>query len=72
DNTASGASDSQLKELEKELVSKASQLSNQRQQLAQQLETDIKTELKDLYMEKADFQVKFEKSKFNAQGNQTV
>lgn len=72
DNMASGASDSQLKLLEKELVSKATQLSEQRQNLALQLEADIKAELKDLYMEKADFQVKFDKSKFNSQGNQTV
>lgn len=72
DNMASGASDSQLKLLEKELVSKATQLSEQRQNLALRLEADIKAELKDLYMEKADFQVKFDKSKFNSQGNQTV
>ncbi|KHD45206.1 DNA repair protein RecN [Streptococcus hongkongensis] len=69
---SSSVTDSTLKTLEKELVTKANQLSEERQKLAQQLEADIKAELKDLYMEKADFQVSFETSKFNSQGNQSV
>lgn len=61
-----------LKQLEKELLQAASDLSKHRHQLALQLETDIKNELKELYMEKADFKVNFQASKFNRQGNESV
>ncbi|MBM7315442.1 DNA repair protein RecN [Streptococcus suis] len=62
----------QLKHLEKQLVSLADQLLVARQGLAKELEADIAQELKDLYMEKALFQVQFFKGKFNREGNQTV
>ncbi len=62
----------ELKVLEKELVLAATNLSQGRHELAKILETDIKQELSDLYMEKADFQVHFEKSKFNREGNEAV
>lgn len=62
----------ELKVLEKELVLAATNLSQGRHELAKILETDIKQELSDLYMEKADFQVHFEKSKFNREGNEAI
>ncbi|MBO4107346.1 DNA repair protein RecN [Streptococcus suis] len=62
----------QLKHLEKQLVSLADQLQLARQGLAKELEAEIAQELKDLYMEKARFQVQFSKGKFNREGNQTV
>lgn len=62
----------ELKVLEKELVSTAAQLSQERHTLAVALQDEIKSELKDLYMEKAEFQVQFIKSKFNREGNETV
>ncbi|HFU4012233.1 TPA: DNA repair protein RecN [Streptococcus suis] len=62
----------QLKHLEKQLVSLADQLLVARQGLAKELEADIAQELKDLYMEKARFQVQFFKGRFNREGNQTV
>ncbi|MGV3079116.1 DNA repair protein RecN [Streptococcus sp. 32226D021BW] len=62
----------QLKTMEKELVTLASQLSQSRHELAQLLEEIIRQELQDLYMEKARFQVRFTKGKFNREGNETV
>lgn len=62
----------QLKTLEKDLVALASQLSQSRHELAQLLEEIIRQELQDLYMEKARFQVRFTKGKFNREGNETV
>lgn len=62
----------QLKALEKELVELASQLSQSRHDLAQVLEDIIRQELQDLYMEKARFQVRFAKGKFNREGHETV
>ncbi|MCK3904304.1 DNA repair protein RecN [Streptococcus suis] len=62
----------QLKTMEKELVTVASQLSQSRHELAQLLEEIIRQELQDLYMEKARFQVRFTKGKFNREGNETV
>ncbi|MET3559186.1 DNA repair protein RecN (Recombination protein N) [Streptococcus rupicaprae] len=67
-----GQAEYALKELEKELVSQAKALSDARHFLAQQLEDDIKQELKELYMEKADFQVQFTKAKFSKSGNEQV
>ncbi|MFC5631028.1 MULTISPECIES: DNA repair protein RecN [Streptococcus] len=61
-----------LKTLEKKLVQKATELSQTRHQIAVVLQDEIKSELKDLYMDKAEFQVKFTKSKFNREGNETV
>ncbi|MGT2741934.1 DNA repair protein RecN [Streptococcus plurextorum] len=61
-----------LKVLEKELVQKATELSQARHQIAQVLQKEIKQELQDLYMEKAEFQVQFTKAKFNREGNETV
>ncbi|HEL9649166.1 TPA: DNA repair protein RecN [Streptococcus suis] len=62
----------QLKNLEKELVERAGQLSQSRHELATVLEDIIRQELQDLYMEKARFQVRFTKGKFNREGNETV
>lgn len=62
----------ELKSLEKQLLEAANLLSQSRHSIAKRLESDIKTELKDLYMEKADFQVHFGKGKFNRDGNETI
>ena len=62
----------ELKKLEVSLVDLASQLSSARHKLAKQLELEIQQELKDLYMEKAQFQVKFTNAKFSREGNETV
>lgn len=62
----------ELKKLEKDLVAKAWVLSQARHAIADSLQEEIKSELKDLYMEKADFRVEFSKSKFNREGNETV
>ena len=62
----------ELKALEKTLVELAGQLSQARHLLAKQLESEIKQELQELYMEKANFQVQFTKSKFNREGNEQV
>lgn len=61
-----------MKSLEKQLVAAASELSVSRHQLAEQLEAEIKAELKELYMEKADFKVHFTTSKFNRDGNESL
>lgn len=62
----------ELKRLEKSLVSLAQELSDQRHALAQALENEIQQELADLYMDKARFQVRFSKAKFNREGNEAV
>lgn len=62
----------ELKRLEKSLVSLAQDLSDQRHALAQALENEIQQELADLYMDKARFQVRFSKAKFNREGNEAV
>ena len=62
----------ELKRLEKSLVSLAQDLSDQRHALAQALENEIQQELADLYMDKARFQVRFSKAKFNHEGNEAV
>lgn len=72
DELSSGDLEAELKSLEKQLVAAASELSVSRHQLAEQLETDIKAELKELYMEKADFKVHFTTSKFNRDGNESL
>ena len=58
----------ELKRLEKSLVTLAQDLSDQRHALAQALENEIQQELADLYMDKARFQVRFSKAKFNRVG----
>lgn len=62
----------ELKHLEKSLVTLAQDLSDQRHALAQALENEIQQELADLYMDKARFQVRFSKAKFNREGNEAV
>ena len=62
----------ELKHLEKNLVTLAQDLSDQRHTLAQALENEIQQELADLYMDKARFQVRFSKAKFNREGNEAV
>lgn len=64
--------ESQLKSLEKDVVSLAGQLSQARHDLATVLEEEIRQELQDLYMEKARFQVIFTAGKFNREGNEGV
>ena len=53
--------EAELKKLEVSLVDLATKLASARHNLAQQLEIEIQQELKDLYMEKAQFQVQFTK-----------
>ena len=62
----------ELKKLEVSLVDLATKLTSARHNLAQQLENEIQQELKDLYMEKARFQVQFAKGKFTREGNESV
>ena len=62
----------ELKKLEVSLVDLATKLATARHNLAQQLEIEIQQELKDLYMEKAQFQVQFTKGKFTREGNESV
>ena len=71
-NLSSEEMEAELKKLEVNLVALASQLASARHDLAQQLEAEIKQELQDLYMEKAQFQVRFSKGKFSREGNETV
>lgn len=61
-----------LKKLEVSLVDLATKLASARHNLAQQLEIEIQQELKDLYMDKARFQVQFTKGKFTREGNESV
>lgn len=67
-----GDLEGQLKVLERELVQQANQLSQARHHLAEDLEADIRRELQELYMEKAEFQVRFTSGKFNREGNEGV
>ncbi|MFV0556805.1 MAG: DNA repair protein RecN [Lactovum sp.] len=62
----------QMKKKQAELVECASQLNEARHELALDLEKDIQNELKELYMEKANFKVQFESSKFSFRGNESV
>jgi len=71
-NLSSEDMEAELKKLEVNLVDLAGQLASARHHLAQQLEEEIKQELQDLYMEKAQFQVRFSKSKFSREGNEAV
>lgn len=71
-NLSSEDMEAELKKLEVNLVDLAGQLASARHDLAQQLEAEIKQELQDLYMEKAQFQVRFNKGKFSREGNETV
>ena len=64
--------EAELKQLEVSLVNLASKLASARHNLAQQLEIEIQQELKDLYMEKAQFQVQFTNAKFSREGNESV
>ena len=71
-NLSSEDMEAELKQLEVSLVNLASKLASARHNLAQQLEIEIQQELKDLYMEKAWFQVQFTKGKFTREGNESV
>ena len=64
--------EAELKKLEVSLVDLATKLASARHNLAQQLEIEIQQELKDLYMDKARFQVQFTKGKFTREGNESV
>ena len=71
-NLSSDDMEAELKKLEVSLVDLATNLASARHNLAQQLETEIQQELKDLYMDKARFQVQFTKGKFSREGNESV
>ena len=71
-NLSSDDMEAELKKLEVSLVDLATNLASARHNLAQQLETEIQQELKDLYMDKARFQVQFTKGKFTRVGNESV
>ena len=71
-NLSSEDMEAELKKLEVSLVDLASKLASARHNLAQQLEIEIQQELKDLYMDKARFQVQFTKGKFTREGNESV
>lgn len=71
-NLSSDDMEAELKKLEVSLVDLASKLASARHNLAQQLEIEIQQELKDLYMDKARFQVQFTKAKFTREGNESV
>ena len=64
--------EAELKKLEVSLVDLATKLASARHNLAQQLEIEIQQELKDLYMDRAQFQVQFTKGKFTREGNESV
>ncbi|MGT2832621.1 DNA repair protein RecN [Streptococcus halotolerans] len=61
-----------LRRLEKDLLVAAAKLSETRHDIALSLEQEIKAELRELYMEKADFRVQFDKGKFSKEGNELV
>ena len=71
-NLSSEDMEIELKKLEKNLVDLAGQVAQARHKIAQDLEAEIKQELQDLYMEKAQFQVRFSKGKFSREGNETI
>ena len=71
-NLSSDDMEAELKKLEVSLVDLATNLASARHNLAQQLETEIQQELKDLYKDKARFQVQFTKGKFTREGNESV
>ena len=71
-NLSSDDMEAELKKLEVSLVDLATKLASARHNLAQQLEIEIQQELKDLYMDKARFQVQFTKGKFTREGNEIV
>ena len=71
-NLSSDDMEAELKKLEVSLVDLATNLASARHNLAQQLETEIQQELKDLYMDRARFQVQFTKGKFTREGNESV
>ena len=71
-NLSSDDMEVELKKLEVSLVDLATKLASARHNLAQQLEIEIQQGLKDLYMDKARFQVQFTKGKFTREGNESV
>lgn len=71
-NLSSEDMEIELKKLEKNLVDLAGQVAQARHKIAQDLEAEIKQELQDLYMEKAQFQVRFIQGKFSREGNESV
>lgn len=71
-NLSSEDMEIELKKLEKNLVDLAGQIAQARHKIAQDLEAEIKQELQDLYMEKAQFQVRFSQGKFSREGNESI
>ena len=71
-NLSSEDMEVELKKLEKNLVDLAGQVAQARHKIAKDLEAEIKQELQDLYMEKAQFQVRFSQGKFSREGNESV
>ena len=71
-NLSSEDMEIELKKLEKNLVDLAGQVAQARHKIAQDLEAEIKQELQDLFMEKAQFQVRFSQGKFSREGNESI
>ena len=71
-NLSSEDMEIELKKLEKNLVDLAGQVAQARHKIAKDLEAEIKQELQGLYMEKAEFQVRFSQGKFSREGNESV
>ena len=71
-NLSSEDMEIELKKLEKQLVELANEVAKARHEIAIGLEAEIRRELQDLYMEKAQFQVRFTKGKFSREGNELV
>ena len=71
-NLSSEDMEVELKKLEKNLVDLAGQVAQARHKIAQDLEAEIKQELQDLFMEKAQFQVRFSQGKFSREGNESI
>ncbi|AYG00562.1 DNA repair protein RecN [Lactococcus allomyrinae] len=64
--------DQAVRTAQNELIKSSQALNQERHKIAAELEQDIKHELADLYMEKADFRVNFEKAKFSLLGNEHI
>ncbi|MDR1606103.1 MAG: DNA repair protein RecN [Streptococcaceae bacterium] len=72
DDASSENLEKSFKAAEQALLASAKSLADARAILADKLEQEVTSELADLYMEKAEFQVNFEPAKFSVKGNQHV
>ncbi len=64
--------EAEIKDLNEELEKKALELSGKRQEISKTLAADIASELKDLAMEKVNFEVSIEESKLSSTGKDKV